>query len=79
LNFSFFFQGIKCLWGTANLFSHPRYMCGAATNPDAHVFAYAAATVKKAMEVTHRLGGENFVFWGKQQICNQITSNIDII
>jgi len=59
--------GIKCLWGTANLFSHPRYANGAATNPDAHVFAYAAAQVKKAMEITHKLGGENFVFWGGRE------------
>lgn len=50
--------GIKLLWGTANLFSHPRYACGAATNPDFAVFAHAAAQVKKAMEVTHKLGGE---------------------
>lgn len=50
--------------GTANLFSHPRYANGAATNPDAHVFAYAAAQVKKAMEVTQKLGGENFVVSG---------------
>ena len=59
--------GIKLLWGTANLFSNPRYMCGAATNPDAHVFAYAAAQVKKALEVTKRLGGENYVFWGGRE------------
>ncbi len=59
--------GVKLLWGTANLFSHPRYMCGAATNPDAHVFAYAAAQVKKALEVTHQLGGENYVFWGGRE------------
>jgi len=59
--------GIKLLWGTANLFSHPRYMNGASTNPDAHVFAYAAAQVKKAIEVTHRLGGENYVFWGGRE------------
>jgi xylose isomerase len=59
--------GIKLLWGTANLFSSPRYMNGAATNPDAHVFAYAAAQVKKAMEITHRLGGENYVFWGGRE------------
>ncbi len=59
--------GVKLLWGTANLFSNPRYMCGAATNPDAHVFAYAAAQVKKAMEVTQRLGGENYVFWGGRE------------
>jgi xylose isomerase len=59
--------GIKLLWGTANLFSHPRYMNGAATNPDAHVFAYAAAQVKKALEVTHELGGANYVFWGGRE------------
>jgi len=59
--------GVKLLWGTANLFSHPRYMNGGATNPDAHVFAYAAAQVKKAMEVTHKLGGENYVFWGGRE------------
>jgi hypothetical protein len=59
--------GIKCLWGTSNLFSHPRYANGAATNPDAHVFAYAAAQVKKAMEITHKLGGENYVFWGGRE------------
>jgi len=59
--------GIKLLWGTANLFSHPRYMNGAATNPDAHVFAFAAAQVKKALEVTHELGGENYVFWGGRE------------
>ena len=59
--------GVKLLWGTANLFSHPRYMCGAATNPDAHVFAYAAAQVKKALDVTKALGGENYVFWGGRE------------
>ncbi|HVT74179.1 MAG TPA: xylose isomerase [Lacunisphaera sp.] len=59
--------GIRLLWGTANLFSNPRYMCGAATNPDAHVFAYAAAQVKKALEVTQELGGENYVFWGGRE------------
>ncbi len=59
--------GVNLLWGTANLFSHPRYMCGAATNPDAHVFAFAAAQVKKAMEVTHELGGQNYVFWGGRE------------
>ncbi len=61
------FTGVKLLWGTANLFSNPRYMCGAATNPDAHVFAYAAAQVKKALEVTKKLGGENYVFWGGRE------------
>jgi xylose isomerase len=59
--------GIKLLWGTANLFSHPRYMSGASTNPDAHVFAYAAAQVKKALDVTKLLGGENYVFWGGRE------------
>eukprot|EP01123_Difflugia_compressa_P000779 TRINITY_DN10902_c0_g1_i1.p1 TRINITY_DN10902_c0_g1~~TRINITY_DN10902_c0_g1_i1.p1 ORF type:complete len:469 (+),score=111.60 TRINITY_DN10902_c0_g1_i1:206-1408(+) len=59
--------GIKLLWGTANLFSHPRYMNGAATNPSLDVFAYAAAQVKKAIEVTHLLGGENYVFWGGRE------------
>jgi xylose isomerase len=59
--------GVRLLWGTANLFSNPRYMCGAATNPDAHVLAYAAAQVKKALEVTRELGGENYVFWGGRE------------
>lgn len=59
--------GIKLLWGTANLFSHPRYLHGAATSPNADVFAYAASQVKHAMEVTHRLGGENYVFWGGRE------------
>ncbi|KAH3759417.1 xylose isomerase [Pelomyxa schiedti] len=59
--------GIKLLWGTANLFGHPRYMNGAATNPDANVFAYAAAQVKKAIEVTKELGGQNYVFWGGRE------------
>jgi xylose isomerase len=58
---------VKLLWGTANLFSNPRFMCGASTNPDAHVFAYAAAQVKKAMECTVELGGENYVFWGGRE------------
>lgn len=59
--------GVKLLWGTANLFSNPRFMHGAATSPNADVFAYAAAQVKKAMEVTHELGGENYVFWGGRE------------
>eukprot|EP01098_Paradermamoeba_levis_P009393 TRINITY_DN3900_c0_g1_i1.p1 TRINITY_DN3900_c0_g1~~TRINITY_DN3900_c0_g1_i1.p1 ORF type:complete len:438 (-),score=137.85 TRINITY_DN3900_c0_g1_i1:71-1384(-) len=59
--------GIKVLWGTANLFSNKRYMNGASTNPDAHVFAYAAAQVKKCMEVSHELGAENYVFWGGRE------------
>ena len=59
--------GVKLLWGTANLFSHPRYQAGAATNPDPHVFAYAAAQVKHMLEVTQRLGGENYVLWGGRE------------
>ncbi len=59
--------GIKLLWGTANLFSNPRYMHGASTSCNASVFAYAAAQVKKAMEVTVELGGENYVFWGGRE------------
>ena len=59
--------GIKLLWGTANLFSNPRFMHGAATSPNADAFAYAAAQVKKAMEVTMELGGENYVFWGGRE------------
>ena len=59
--------GIKLLWGTANLFSNPRFMCGASTNPDAHVFAYAAAQVKTAIDATKELGGENYVFWGGRE------------
>ncbi len=56
--------GIKLLWGTANLFSHARFMSGAATNPDPDVFAYAGATIKANMDLTKRLGGENYVLWG---------------
>jgi xylose isomerase len=59
--------GRKLLWGTANLFSHPRYAAGAATNPDPEVFAYAAAQVKVMLEATHRLGGSNYVLWGGRE------------
>jgi xylose isomerase len=59
--------GIKLLWGTANLFSHPRYTHGAGTNPDVHVFAYAAAQLKHALEATYELGGQNYVFWGGRE------------
>ena len=59
--------GVKLLWGTANLFSNPRFTHGAATNPDAHVFAYAAAQVKHAMEATRELGGDGYVFWGGRE------------
>ncbi len=59
--------GIKCLWGTTNAFSHPRFVHGASTSPNADVFAFAAAQVKKAMEITKKLGGENYVFWGGRE------------
>jgi xylose isomerase len=59
--------GVKLLWGTSNLFSHRRFMSGAATNPSPHVFAYAAAQVKKAMEVTKELDGAGYTFWGGRE------------
>ncbi len=59
--------GVKLLWGTANLFSHRRFMAGAATNPDPDVFAYAAATIKTCMDATIKLGGENYVLWGGRE------------
>ncbi len=59
--------GVKLLWGTANLFSHRRFMSGAATNPDPDVFAYAAATVKSCMDATKKLGGANYVLWGGRE------------
>ncbi len=59
--------GVQLLWGTANLFSHPRYAAGAATNPDPEVFARAAAQVAHCLEVTHRLGGANYVLWGGRE------------
>lgn len=57
----------KLLWGTANLFTHRRFMSGAATNPDPDVFAYSAATVKTCMDATLKLGGENYVLWGGRE------------
>jgi xylose isomerase len=57
----------RLLWGTANLFSHRRYMAGAATNPDPDVYAYAAATVKACIDATHKLGGQNYVLWGGRE------------
>lgn len=60
-------SGVKLLWGTANLFSNRRYMNGAATNPDFHVLAHAAAQVKAALDATIALGGENYVFWGGRE------------
>ena len=58
---------VKLLWGTANAFSHRRYMAGASTNPDPEVFAYKAAQVKDCMEATMRLGGQNYVLWGGRE------------
>ncbi|MGR6330385.1 xylose isomerase [Sphingomonas sp. XXL09] len=60
-------SGIKLLWGTANLFSDPRYAAGAATNPDPEVFAWGAMQVRAALEATHRLGGANYVLWGGRE------------
>lgn len=57
----------KLLWGTANLFSNRRYMAGAATNPDPEIFAYAAGQVKNVLELTHELGGQNYVLWGGRE------------
>ncbi len=59
--------GVRLLWGTANLFSHPRYAAGAATNPDPDVFRHAAAQVRHMLEATHRLGGANYVLWGGRE------------
>ena len=60
-------SGTKLLWGTANLFSNRRYMAGAATNPDPEIFAYAAGQVKNVLELTHELGGANYVLWGGRE------------
>ncbi|MEP2718674.1 xylose isomerase [Pseudophaeobacter sp.] len=60
-------RDIRLLWGTANMFSHRRWMSGASTNPDPDVFAYSAATVKTCMDATHRLKGENYVLWGGRE------------
>jgi xylose isomerase len=60
-------SGVKLLWGTANLFSNKRYMHGAATSPNAEAFAFAAAQVKKALEVTKELGGQGYTFWGGRE------------
>ncbi len=59
--------GVNLLWGTANVFSHPRYMAGGATNPDPDVAAFAALQVAHAMEATHKLNGENYVLWGGRE------------
>ena len=60
-------SGKKVLWGTANCFNNPRYMHGAGTAPNADVFAFAAAQIKKAVEITTRLGGQGYVFWGGRE------------
>lgn len=60
-------SGTKLLWGTANMFSHRRWMAGASTNPDPDVFAFAAATVKSCMDATHKLDGQNYVLWGGRE------------
>ena len=67
--------GMKLLWGTANLFSNPRFMNGASTNPDFAVLTYAAAQVKAALDATVELGGQNYVFWGGREgyVCLQNT------
>lgn len=65
-------SGIKLLWGTANLFSNPRYMNGAATNPDFNVVAWAGTQVKNALDATIALGGENYVFWGGREGYNSL-------
>jgi len=59
--------GVRLLWGTSNLFGHPRYAAGAATNPDPEVFTWAAGQVKHCLEATHRLGGANYVMWGGRE------------
>ena len=59
--------GIKCLWGTANLFNNPRYMCGAGSSNSPEVFAFAAAQVKKALDLTVKFGGRGYVFWGGRE------------
>ncbi|MDQ2696572.1 MAG: xylose isomerase, partial [Pseudomonadota bacterium] len=59
--------GVRLLWGTANLFGHPRYAAGAATNPNPEVFAYAASQVQQALSATHALGGANYVLWGGRE------------
>jgi len=60
-------SGVRVLWGTANLFSHPRYMNGAMTNPDFRVVSWAAAQVRNALDATIKLGGQNYVFWGGRE------------
>jgi xylose isomerase len=69
-------SGVKLLWGTANLFSHPRYMNGASTNPDFNVVARAGAQLKNALDATIALGGENYVFWGGREGYNSLLNTI---
>ena len=69
--------GVRLLWGTSNMFSHPRFTHGAGTNPDAHVFAYAGAQIKKAMECALELKGSNYVFWGgREGYSNLLNTNM---
>ncbi len=70
-------SGRKLLWGTANLFSHPRYAAGAATSPDPEVYAFAAMQVRDVLEATHRLGGANYVLWGGREGYETL-SNTDV-
>ena len=65
----------RLLWGTANLFSHRRFMAGAATNPDPDVFAFSAATIKSCMDATAKLGGENYVLWGGREGYETLLNN----
>ena len=67
-------SGIKLLWGTANLFSDPRYAAGAATNPDPEVYAWGAMQVRAALEATHRLKGANYVLWGGREGYETLTN-----
>ena len=59
--------GIKCLWGTANMFSNPRFMNGAGSTNSAEVYCFAAAQIKKALDITVKLGGKGYVFWGGRE------------
>ena len=70
--------GVQLLWGTANLFGHPRYAAGAATNPDPEVFGWAALQVREMLEATHALGGANYVLWGGREGYDSIL-NTDLV
>lgn len=71
--------GTKLLWGTANMFTHKRWMAGASTNPDPDIFAFAAATVKSCIDATHKLSGENYVLWGgREGYETLLNTNLDL-